>query len=178
MRYVKAKRIFIVWILGVMMVMVTEGCSSEGQEATEVDMGPMEQQTGETTVPAKDGSLERAMSLWEEGRQAEAIQEFLAIDWTKGDHFSEGSALGLSEQEFMALPMAEQQAKMAEITPATSTIRALSKAALGEAKASNIPERHYKAVEELGKMLTGEDRLAIIQSLGKAILKAVEGFRG
>ena len=169
----------IVLLLGVVLAIGLWGCSSESDNGSK----PENDQT-ETTPPdkgqampgdsTKQGRIEYAMQLWDQGKRTEAIEEFVTVDWNKTEHFSQSSVFRLSEQEFVALPSTQREAKMSEVMTGITTMKQLGKAVVEHGRASDTPQKYYDAVAQFGEMLAGPDKLLTVQMTGKAIKKLAE----
>jgi hypothetical protein len=119
--------------------------------------------------------LQSMLTTWQQGDQASAISRFVAADWSQRPLFAPGSALSLSEAQFNALPAAEQEAKMKELTPQLSAMRELAKAVVqagrdAAGKGDSVQTRKYlESVKQFGAAIDSPEHLKIVELVGRAI---------
>ena len=147
------------------MFLAVAGC--RGKES------PKEAASSETVTDA--GGLDQSLKLWKEGKQEEAAQAFLAVDWKKVTHFTEGSDLNLSEDEIKALPEPQRSQQIQRTLAVLSPLKALNKhvIALGAGSLANkdfpAAQRYLEAASNFGALMSQARHMVIVQLTGKAI---------
>jgi hypothetical protein len=123
--------------------------------------------------------LEQAVNLWKQGHSVEAVQAFLAVDWTAPMQFSKEAYLFyMTEEQVVTLTQEDRQQVMQEILPELSKIRGLSKEVIRlgqEAQAAGDPEvaeLYFTTSLALGRQLDpSPDRMLIVRLMGIGIKK-------
>ncbi len=138
------------------------GCSkSEPRKA-----GPAPEKQQEYT-------LSKCVELWSSGKQAEAVEHFTALDWSKGLLLSSGDPLGLSDQQIAALP----ESDLAQLVKKVASLKALGVhvSHLGQkAEAAGNKEQAEKyagSVRSCGEALDQPRCCTMVRQVGKAFKK-------
>ncbi len=143
--------------------------------------------TGDTEgTQNKDGITQRhtntilvndVVSLWEADRKAEAVKQFLTIQWNDMSIYRETQVLIMSEQEMRSLSEGEQIRIIEEAMKQTSRLRKLVKDVVSEgvtfvSSGDKIAAKAYlEAVQRYGEALSQTERLESIRDHGKAAIK-------
>lgn len=148
------------------------------RETTTPEPAPTEPARRETTPPqpaAAAAPFDELVEHVNSGQQEVAARAFLAIDWTQPDVFAGGSVMAMSEAEFAALPQAQRTQAGQQAKEAAAQIREIAKLVVSQAKQNPAKIDAYRSsLMAFAGRLSGEDRLLLIQSVGKAIAKYVE----
>lgn len=158
-----------------MFLMVSTGCNRPSSAAPESSSGIAPAQQTQT-------AFEQCLALWAAGKEKEAVEKFLAIDWAKERPFSTGSALAYSEPQFVALPNEVREKLSQPLLDDLSKIKALCRRVKEDgdkARAAGETEKaktHFEQLAKCGSTLSSPDSLLIVQMVGKAIQRiAVPG---
>jgi outer membrane murein-binding lipoprotein Lpp len=157
------------WILRTVLIgalalglLVFAGCSkSEPRKA-----GPPPEKQQEYT-------LSKCIELGSSGKQAEAVDQFTGLDWSKGLLFSSGDSLGFSEQQIAALPEGDR----AQLVKKVASLKALgvhvSQLAQKAEAARNgeQAEKYAGSVSRCGEALDQPQYCTMLRQVGKAFKK-------
>jgi hypothetical protein len=119
--------------------------------------------------------LQSVLTAWQQSDHASAISQFVAADWNGRPLFAPGSALSLSEAQFTALPAAEQEAKMKELTPQLSAIRDLAKSVVQSGRDAAVKgdsaqaRKYFESVKQFGAAIESPEHLKIVELVGRAV---------
>jgi len=129
----------------------------------------------------EQGSIEKCVELWASGKQAEAVEQFTALDWSKTPLFSTGESLGYSDQQIARLSAAESE----ELTRKVSNRKALGvhvhklaqEALAGRDRAKG--EAYARSVSQCGEALDQAQHGTMVRQIGRAFKKlAKQGGSG
>jgi hypothetical protein len=130
------------------------------------------------TLPAEQPRpLEETMNLWVDGRQDQAVEHFLTIDWGNL-RFSRDSIFARKEGELMDMPQARWQALARDALEASRVLRQIGKQVTAQAdqlafeRQYHKAERMLQAVRECGRVVSLPDSLAILRATGISIQKS------
>lgn len=167
-----------------LMLVILAGCDSkdessqtappESPEPVKLHEGQHIAVNGQSTKPA--ATFDTVLRCWQQDRKEEAAESFLAIDWTKSDIFKGCQCLNLSEKQFTSLPRSEQQTLSAQAMDISKSIKEMSRHFVEQARTAASENRlleakkYQAALMEFGKQLSGDDKLLLIQMVGKAVL--------
>ena len=118
-------------------------------------------------------TLSKCIELWSSGKQAEAVEHFTALDWSKGLLLSSGDPLGLSDQQIAALP----ESDLAQLVKKVASLKALGVhvSHLGQkAEAAGNKEQAEKyagSVRSCGEALDQPRCCTMVRQVGKAFKK-------
>lgn len=157
-------------IVGVVVALM--GCEQRERPA------PNAQRTTQT-APAQELHLDGPLILWQDGRTAEALAALQRVRWDDPQARFTLPVLRLTEAEFAAKPLEEQNRLRDEALGLIQHIRAMSVAALEEAdrlQAAGQPDNAQglrTAVRSLADRLSSrEERLAIFNAVGDALQRS------
>ena len=120
----------------------------------------------QTVVPAEKGAdqaeqINRMLSDWKQNNQESSIKTLLDIDFSKPMTFSgQPYIFSLTEAEYVALVMADQQSVMKEVLSTASDIKKITRHTVDLAKAAieqkdfACAEKYLTAITSLGRVLT------------------------
>jgi hypothetical protein len=161
------------------------GCDKKNDEtqANDENAAPIRISAGqhaEITGEAIEATLpfDMVLACWKEGRKQDAATGFLALDWKSSTPFSALPALSLSEGQFAALPQGQRESLAQNALGLSRDIREMTRYFVEQAKAAKAENKleeaklYHSGLMELGKILSGDDKLKLIQMIGKA----VQGF--
>jgi hypothetical protein len=117
--------------------------------------------------------LEACLDLWSEGKQAEAVEQFTTLDWSKGPLFVSGDPLGVSDQQIAALP----ESDVAQLVKKVASLKALgvhvSQLAQKAETARNgeQAEKYAGSVSRCGEALDQPRCCTMLRQVGKAFKK-------
>ncbi len=145
---------------------------------------PIEKQLRETRL-LLDGEqaplMPRLLEALKRDDREEVLRQFRETDWATHPLFPPGSSLGLSEDEFVALPIAERNRRQKEITDDVKVLRGLAKIiseAGGTAAAqSDFARAHadFQSLKAFGRALDTPRATLLLRFFGQGIeKKAVE----
>lgn len=119
--------------------------------------------------------FDAVLACWQEDRKQDAAAGFLALDWKASVPFSALPALSLSEGQFAALPQGQREGLAQNALGLSKDIREMTRYFVEQAKAAKAENKLEEAklyqagLMELGKILSGNDKLKLIQMIGKAV---------
>ena len=130
-------------------------------------------QRAKAPAEGEQGSIEKCVELWASGKQAEAVEQFTALDWSKTPLFSTGESLGYSDQEVAHLSGAELE----ELTKKVSNLKALGvhvhklaqEALAGQDRAKG--EAYARSVSQCGEALDQAQNGTMVRQIGRAFQK-------
>jgi hypothetical protein len=131
---------------------------------------------GEAAQPGQT-PMEQVFSACAAGKQDEAAEAFLKLDFNQTPLFMKGSALSYSETEFVALPQAARGKLAKQAIADLGTLKALCRRVADlakEARANGDTARADKCAQQLqqcGDRLNNPSSLLIAQLTGKALQK-------
>ena len=133
----------------------------------------------ETEPSVESEKIVQMLELWSEGKEDEARELLLGIDWTKQIEFGkEPYIFSLTEKGYISLKAEDQKQAMEEIMAAASAIRKLVKQALSMGKTAAADqdykkaEQHFDAALQLGNLLSRNPQgMVIVRLVGIAIQK-------
>ena len=117
------------------------------------------------------------LDLWSNGKQREATDLMLAINWAGDIEFPADAYLfTLTERQYISLTHADQQQVMSQIIKQSTQLPALARGTVTlarEAQAAkdfNAAEKYLVATAELGRLLNRDsDRMLIVRLVGIAV---------
>jgi hypothetical protein len=120
---------------------------------------------------------ELALQAWGKRDVATAIETFTDTDWSTPPLFAVGSALNLTQQEFLALPVAERATAEKSVLSHMKTLKrlalAVAEAGRDEALQGHVADarKRFSAMGRCGAALDRPDCLLLVQPLGKLLEK-------
>lgn len=108
------------------------------------------------------------------------VDQFLATDWSARPLFPSGSPMNLSEEQFDALPIADEQAKSGELISQLATLKTSGVAVIGagEKAASNgdVAEARkcFMSVKQCGEALDTTNYTKLVRLVGHALNKKAD----
>jgi len=115
-------------------------------------------------------TLSKCVELWSAGKQAEAVEQFTALDWSKGLWFSSGDPLGFSDQQIAALPETDREQwikKVASLKALGVHVSDLGKKAEA-ARNGEQAEKYVGSVSRCGETLDQPQYCTVLRQVGKA----------
>jgi hypothetical protein len=130
----------------------------------------------EATLAQEQTPLEAALSLWEHGDKAGAVQRFVEADWKSHRMFSPGSPLSMTEKDLMKLPPKVREERLAIVMKRVETLSGPAKAVRdkGVAAAATDQEqarRCFAQLDECGAALDQPEALKIVQLYARVMRK-------
>lgn len=174
-------------LLSALPLAVTGGC---GDAKDDGEAGTDRQRNRSRPVAAvapddKAGSgltVEQMLSLYREGEKDQAIEAFLAIDWSDPP-VSPDSLFALSEQELKARSDSRELARKV-MDDVLVPLRGIVKAVLAEAETAADrgdgarEKRCMEAVSGLADFMRSPERLESFRQFGKAVSQGIAGVQG
>lgn len=117
--------------------------------------------------------LSKCIELWSSGKQADAVEQFTALDGSKRLLFSSGDPLGFTDQQIAALPESDR----AQLVKKVASLKALGVhvSDLGKkAEAAGNGEQGEKyagSVKRCGEALDQPQYCTMLRQVGKAFKK-------
>ena len=143
--------------------------------------GQKQQAPGNPPAPAANTAstpvAEPVLTAWQQGDQAGAIGRFVETDWSKRPLFTPGTTLSLSEEQFMALPVSDREAKSKAMLPQLSNLKKLAQAvtqAGRDAAAKKdlaLAKKHFTALQQFGEAIDTPESMQIVRLVGQAVKK-------
>lgn len=130
-----------------------------------------------TANAASTPVAEPMLTAWQQGDQAGALSRFLETDWSKRPLFTPGSTLSLSEEQFVALPTSDREAKSKAMLPQLSDLKKLSQAVAqagrdaAAKKDAVLARKHFAALQQFGAAVDTPDSMTIVRLVGRAVKK-------
>lgn len=118
-------------------------------------------------------TLSKGIEFWSSGKQAEAVEQFTALDWSKEPLFSLGDPLGFSDRQLAALPEGDR----AQLVKKVASLKALgvhvSQLAQKAEAARNgeQAEKYAGSVSRCGEALDQPQYCTMLRQVGKAFKK-------
>lgn len=165
-------------VLGLPLVAYTLGCQEASKPASNAsgDSAANGQGTSELSEAHTESvRISNVLTLWESGKNDDAVRQLVLIRWDAPDIFADASALSLSEDRFASLSQAEKTGMQQEVIELVPKLKAIARHALSagdDARSAGDKEMavaHYEAVRHFGEALSGSERLLVIQQIGKPI---------
>ena len=130
----------------------------------------------EATLAQEQTPLEAALSLWEHGDKAGAVQRFLEADWNSHRMFSPGSPLSMTEKDLMKLPPEVREERLAIVMNRLKTLKELAKAVRDKGVAAAAADqeqarRCFAQLDECGAALDQPEALKIVQLYARVMRK-------
>ncbi len=185
--------------LGPIMAKLAETTSGATAEAAGAGPGarveegvapPEPERPAEVELPQYEGQpddptrLELVITLWLANSSAEALGQFVRIDWDKPAGFRGTSPFAISQMRFAAMPGAEREAMtehvtvqikaVKELTTRLSEMAAQAAAAGDEAKA----QTYVQAIRGCAEFLQQTKRLTVLREAGRAIAEMPNPLAG
>lgn len=168
----------------VLMIFFAAGCDSKNdsrQDSAPTAPAPVSTHRDEGAAvnrpaAASSATFTTVLFAWQQGRKEDAAAAFLSLDWKNADLLQGHPCLLLSERQFTALRPSEQQSLSSEALDVSKSIREMTQFLVEQAKtarAENRPQdaaRYHLALTQFGTLLSGDDKLHLIQMVGKAVL--------
>ena len=122
-------------------------------------------------------TLDDAIKLWRAGKQSEAAEKFLAVDFSKRPLFPTGSVLNMTEAEFGALPNAARDKMSKSILDDIQTVKLIARQVNETAKTALAAQDQTKAslctnqLKASGEAFDRPGGLALLKLVGQAMKK-------
>ena len=127
-------------------------------------------QRAKAPAEGEQGSIEKCVELWASGKQAEAVEQFTALDWSKTPLFSIGESLGYSDQQVARLSEAELTKKVSNLKALGVHVHKLAQEALaGQDRAKG--EAYARSVSRCGDALDQAQNGTMVRQIGRAFQK-------
>lgn len=134
-------------------------------------------------VAGKESSatISEAIKLWRDGKQSDAVDKFLVVDFSKRPLFPTGSVLNLTEAEFIELPSAARDKMSKAMLADVQTIKLIAGRINESAKAARAAQDQSKAtlctsqLKAAGEAFDRPDGLALLKLVGQALKKMAAG---
>jgi hypothetical protein len=132
------------------------------------------------SLAGSNGVAQGVLSAWEQGDPAKAVQLFVNTDWGARPLFAPGSPLAMRESDLKSLTPVELRVKGEEWNAQAGTLKQIARAvaeAGREAAAkqdSALARKHFTALKQYGLALSSPDSLAILQLVGKSVVKLAD----
>lgn len=136
------------------------------------------EQAQRANAPAEDerGSIEKCAELWASRKQAEAVQQFTALDWRKTPLIFTGESLGFSDQQIAALSEADRERFIKRVSHLKALgvhVHKLAQEALaGQDRAKG--EAYARSVSQCGEALDQAQHGTMVRQVGRAFKKLTE----
>ena len=136
------------------------------------------QPTAQTDAASSSSPVSQpALTAWQQGDKAAAVSSFLAADWSARPLFAADSPLNLSESQFMALSVAEREAKSKDMLAQISSLKQMAQAvvqaghdAVSKGDAAQA-RKCFTSLKQCGTVLESPDCMQLVQQVGKAFEK-------
>lgn len=120
---------------------------------------------------AKKATLDNALKLWRAGQQTEAVDQFLAVDFSKQPLFPAGSTLNLTEAEFVALPTAAREKMRMPMMEDIQTLKLIAAQVKAQSKTSEKSALCLSQLKAAGEAFDRPGGLALLKLVGQAMKK-------
>jgi hypothetical protein len=168
MRTLKA----IVSVLGIAVA----GCGKHDQPAASLEA------TNAVLPAAAVPAVQVLVTVWREGKESEAVTQFLRTDWSARPLFASDSILSLTEAQFQSqvesLPTAgDVQYKRSQMMTEVDAIKQLAaKVAQAGAEAASTnnlvaARQHFTSLAQCGDALDSSNSVALVRLVGQGIKK-------
>jgi hypothetical protein len=155
------------------------GCNKQSQSPASLPS------TNAASATAAAPAMQTFITDWQRGRRSEAINGFLAADWSARPLFAPDSILSLSEAQFQsqikALSTAsEVQDKRTEMMTELNAVKQLA-ASVAQAGADAASRgdlagarKHFDSLKQCGEALDNSNSLAIVRLVGQGMKKRAD----
>ena len=132
------------------------------------------------TVSSSSPISQPALTAWQQGDKAAAVNSFLAADWSARPLFAADSPLSLTESQFAALSDAARQAKSSVLTAQLDSFKQLAAAVrqAGNDAASKgdaaQARKVFTSLKQCGTALASPDCLSLVQLVGQGLIKRAD----
>ena len=157
-------------ISAVMAAILLAGCGKQNTSSG-TPLAQAKEPAGSSSAAAV---AQAALSAWQQGDKAGAVSNFLAVVWSARPLFVADSPLNLSENQFKALSVADQQARSNEMLKQIASLKQLA-AAVAQAGRDAVAkgdtalaQKYIASLKQCGTALSGPDYTALLQLVGKA----------
>jgi hypothetical protein len=116
-------------------------------------------------------TMAEAMKLWREGKQSDAVDKFLAVDFSKRPLFPTGSVLNLTEAEFIELPSAARDKMSKAMLDDIQTIKLIAGQVKELAKTPAKAAQCRSQLKAAGEAFDRPGGLALLKLVGQALKK-------
>jgi hypothetical protein len=133
--------------------------------------------TAKADSASSSPAAQPALTAWQQGNKAAAVSSFLAVDWSVRPLFAADSPLNLSENQFMALSVAEREAKSKDMLAQISSLKQMAQAVVqaGHDAVSKgdvaQARKFFTSLKQCGTALESPDCMQLVQLVGKAFVK-------
>jgi hypothetical protein len=133
-----------------------------------------------TSVALSSSIALSALTAWQRGDKAAAINNFVETNWSFHPLFPTASALSLSEDQFKRLSAADREIKSQEAMSQIAALKQLAQAvaqAGRDAGSKGDPkkaQKHFASLRQCGIELQSPTSLKVLQLVGKSIEKMSE----
>lgn len=114
-------------------------------------------------------TLDSVLKMWTAGQKEQSLKSFLVVDWSSPNLFAADSIFRISEAQFVRLPESKRAQIHQQAMDASKSIRELAKFAVEQAKQTGTQEKYHTVLLNCAKRLSGNDQLALIQMVAKAV---------
>jgi hypothetical protein len=182
-------------LVAVIFLMSFLGCSQKEDESRENPAAESDTSSGiavkaaqdqpvngsTNQIAANDSSVGDLISLWDTGKEDEATEKFLSIDWQDASTFNQIRGLSMSEEDMKSLSDDEIKSIVGETMPLLGSMRKLffhiaaeaeRLAASGEVSKA---QEYLTAIKEYGNNLSNSNHLSIVQKHGEAAVLYADG---
>ena len=118
-------------------------------------------------------TLSKCVELWSSGKQAEAVEQFTALEWSKGALFASGDPLGFSDQQIAALPESDREQwikRVANLKALGVHVSHLGQKAEAAGNGEQA-EKYAGSVRSCGEALDQPRCCTMVRQVGKAFKK-------
>jgi hypothetical protein len=116
-------------------------------------------------------TMAEVMKLWREGKQSDAVNKFLAVDFSKRPLFPTGSVLNLTEAEFVELPSAARDKMSKAMFDDLQTIKLIARQVKELAKTPAKSAQCLSQLKAAGEAFDRPGGLALLKLVGQAFKK-------
>lgn len=122
-------------------------------------------------VTEKPATMAEVMKLWREGKQSDAVDKFLAVDFSKRPLFPTGSVLNLTEAEFIELPSAARDKMSKAMLDDIQIIKLIAGQVKDLAKTPAKAAQCRSQLKAAGEAFDRPGGLALLKLVGQALKK-------
>jgi hypothetical protein len=126
-------------------------------------------------MPEKTVYLGQVLAAWKAGKQGDAVNQFLQLNWQDPSVLQGIPALSMSEQDFASMSPAQRDQMSQQVQSLTQNLREIAQAVVASTDSfiasgnSTGAKARLDSVQQFGEVLAAPERLQILQLVGKAI---------
>jgi hypothetical protein len=167
------------WITATAILIVTISLVMGGCGKKSVPPTPVRSSDDEQTNPVSgpQTAAQQALTAWQHSDEAEAVSQFLKVDWTARPLFDSNSPLSWSENKFRALPPDDRASAAQQISDQLGTLKRLLAAVTQTGRDAaakqdiSTARQCFTSLKQCGAALDSPESSDIVKLVGQKVEK-------